>query len=242
MRPIASDDVKRLGTIMGVWAHPDDESFLAAGLLSSAVANGQTVVCVTATKGEAGVQDPERWPLNELGRTRSLELKRALKILGVQHHHWLGFQDGQCAEVQLEEATDALAAIIRRYKPDTFITFGPEGLTGHPDHAAVSVWTQLAASSAASSSVIYHAVVDATSYRRYLHAADKKLNMFFNIESPPVLPASACDICLKLSPEQIDRKCAALRTMESQTANLFKLFDDEFVRGAWSVESFVRAA
>src|ERR671922_141060 len=38
-----------LGTILGVWAHPDDEAYLSAGLMARAVRNGSRVVCVTAT-------------------------------------------------------------------------------------------------------------------------------------------------------------------------------------------------
>jgi LmbE family N-acetylglucosaminyl deacetylase len=235
-----SEDVKRLGTIMGIWAHPDDESFLAAGLLQAAVQNGQTIVCVTATKGEAGVQDPLRWPKDTLGKTRSRELIRALQILGVKEHHWLDFRDGGCAAVPQEQATQKLAAIIKQYSPDTFVTFGPDGLTGHPDHVAVSAWTQLAADQAAPGAAIYHAVIDVACWP-HLQVADKSHNIFFNIKTPPVLPASACDICLKLSPEQMNNKCAALRAMESQTASLFEKFDDNFTKKAWNVESFVQA-
>ena len=47
-------DVRSLGTILGVWAHPDDEAYLSAALMALAVQNGQRVVCVTATRGELG--------------------------------------------------------------------------------------------------------------------------------------------------------------------------------------------
>jgi len=43
-----------LGTVMGVWAHPDDETYLAAGLFAHAVDLGSRVVDVTATRGEGG--------------------------------------------------------------------------------------------------------------------------------------------------------------------------------------------
>ena len=52
--------MKDLGTILGVWAHPDDEGYLSAGIMAQAMRNGQRVVCVTATRGEAA--DPEQWP------------------------------------------------------------------------------------------------------------------------------------------------------------------------------------
>ena len=53
--PIA--DAARLGTLLGIWAHPDDEAFLSAGLMAAARDAGHRVVCVTATLGERGTDD-----------------------------------------------------------------------------------------------------------------------------------------------------------------------------------------
>ena len=58
---------RRSGTILGVWAHPDDEAYLSAGLMARARRNGQRVVVVTATPGELGTDDPSRWPPARLG-------------------------------------------------------------------------------------------------------------------------------------------------------------------------------
>ncbi len=46
--------VADLGSVMTVWAHPDDESYLAGGLMAAAAALGASVTCVTATLGERG--------------------------------------------------------------------------------------------------------------------------------------------------------------------------------------------
>lgn len=59
-------DIKKLGTILGIWAHPDDESWASAGIMITAAANGQRTACVTATKGEAGETDEKRWPKKSL--------------------------------------------------------------------------------------------------------------------------------------------------------------------------------
>ena len=50
-------DVRTLGTILGVWAHPDDEAYLSAGVMAMATRAGSRVVCVTATRGELGSTD-----------------------------------------------------------------------------------------------------------------------------------------------------------------------------------------
>jgi LmbE family N-acetylglucosaminyl deacetylase len=44
----------RLDTVLGVWAHPDDEAYLSAGLMAGAWAAGNRVVAITATLGEQG--------------------------------------------------------------------------------------------------------------------------------------------------------------------------------------------
>jgi len=48
-----------LGTVLGVWGHPDDEAYLASGLMALAVREGRRVACLTATRGEAGFPDLE---------------------------------------------------------------------------------------------------------------------------------------------------------------------------------------
>src|SRR5439155_874799 len=62
-----------LGTILGVWAHPDDETYLTAGLMAQAVRDGRRVTCVTATRGEGGSFDEGRWPSAKMTRKRAAE-------------------------------------------------------------------------------------------------------------------------------------------------------------------------
>src|SRR5881396_1594435 len=121
-----------LGTILGVWAHPDDETYLSAGLMALARRQGRRVVCVTATRGEDGSFDEERWPPASLGAVREQELIRSLEVLGVTEHHWLDYHDGTCAGVDPEEGVQRVLGILRDADPDSVFTFGPDGMTGHP--------------------------------------------------------------------------------------------------------------
>ena len=82
-----------LGTILGVWAHPDDETYLSAGLMAAAVDAGSRVVCITATRGEGGSMDEEQWPPESMGQVREQELIRSLAAIGVTEHHWLDLPD-----------------------------------------------------------------------------------------------------------------------------------------------------
>src|SRR5262245_52436012 len=125
-------------TLLAVWAHPDDEAFLSAGLILDYTARGDRVVVITATLGERGTDDPVSWPPQRLGELRHDELRRSLATLGVDEYRLLGFEDGTCHTV---DGTDAIARHIVDIEPDVIVTFGPDGMTGHLDHCAVSRWT-----------------------------------------------------------------------------------------------------
>ncbi len=45
-------------TLLGVWAHPDDEAYLSSALMASVRRDGGRVVVATATRGELGRRTP----------------------------------------------------------------------------------------------------------------------------------------------------------------------------------------
>jgi LmbE family N-acetylglucosaminyl deacetylase len=212
-------DVGELGTILGVWAHPDDEAYLSAGLMAAARDRGSRVVCVTATRGELGTPDPGTWPPERLAEERSRELARCLAVLGVTEHHWLPYRDGTCASVPPAEAVARLCALIEEVAPDTVLTFGPDGITGHPDHQAVSAWTAAAFDRVAPDGA------------RLLQAAfpEQRVARWRDLDSdlgvylpgyPVVVPAERLVVDLQLSPDLAERKVRALAAQETQTAGL----------------------
>lgn len=235
------EPVKSLGTVMGIWAHPDDETFMMAGLMAAAVQNGQQVVCVTATKGEAGSQDPMKWPTERLGSIRALELVRALQILGVHHHHWLDYSDGGCASVPDDQAIAQLQPLIVQYQPDTIITFAPNGMTGHEDHKAVSRWATAAAAKSPKPVHLYYGVITQEAYDSHFKEMDEKMNIFFNLSRPELHQANTCNLLFKLPPALAEKKSQALAAMPSQYDAMLKLFPLHFIQEAFGTEAFVSA-
>lgn len=233
-------DIKKLGTILGVWAHPDDESFCAGGLIAQAVKNGQQVICVTATKGEAGVQG-NKWTESDLGSVRDKELQAALDILGASQQHWLGYIDGRCKEIDEAEAAQKIAEYIEKYQPDTVITFGTDGMTGHGDHACVSKWASLATVKVSVRPTIYHAANTKHHYEKYMKQMDDKLNIFFNIDQPHLIEPKDCALLFELPVELQEVKVSALATQTSQTEKMMQGFEREFLKKAFGEEAFVRA-
>jgi LmbE family N-acetylglucosaminyl deacetylase len=224
------DDIRQvtqLGTIVGVWAHPDDEAYLSGGLMAMAVDAGSRVVCVTATRGEHGSPDPVRWPPDRLARTRERELAASLAALGVTEHRWLAFEDGTCAAVDPDTVAPDLAKIITAVGADTVLTFGPDGMTGHLDHRAVSHWVSAACAVAGRDVRLLHATTSPRYASRFAELHER-----FNVFEPgtPVTTDEAdLALHLRLDRDLLDRKVVALRAQASQTTGLIQeIGEDEF--------------
>ncbi|MFE3453961.1 PIG-L deacetylase family protein [Nonomuraea sp. NPDC059194] len=211
--------VAELGAILGVWAHPDDEAYLAGGLMAMARDHGSRVVCVTATRGELGTAHPGQWPPRRLAVARTGELARCLEILGVTEHHWLGYRDGRCAAVRTPDAVARLRELIEQVRPDTVLTFGPDGITGHPDHQAVSAWTTAAFDRAAPSGarLLYATFAERRAPR--WSALNESLGIFAQ-GYPIMTPAHRLAVDLVLDAETAARKVRALMAQETQTGAL----------------------
>jgi LmbE family N-acetylglucosaminyl deacetylase len=128
--------------MLGVFAHPDDETFCAGGTLAKYVAAGWEVMVVSATRGQAGqIRDPLAATRRTLGQVREREFYAACEQLGVHHARVLDYMDGTLQDVDPDALTGAIVQIIRAFRPDVVITFGPDGAYGHPDHIAIGAAT-----------------------------------------------------------------------------------------------------
>jgi len=230
-------DVSELGTILGVWAHPDDEAYLSAALMAAARRNDQRVYVVTATKGEAGTWDEERWPTPKMGEIRDAELMRCLQILGVTEHSWLGVYDGTADKVPLEEGVAKVLPFFEEVQPDTVITFGPEGMTGHDDHKAVCAWTTEAFRRAAPKGAsLYYATVTKAYADRWVPFLNR-----FNVYAPgtpPVTPDDELAIKFEIPPDLLELKVQAVMAHDSQIEGMTSVFGDDWIRESQSGEYF----
>jgi LmbE family N-acetylglucosaminyl deacetylase len=225
-------------TLLGVWAHPDDEAYLSAGLMLEHVARGDRVVIVTATLGEHGTDDPVRWPPARLAAVRHGELVRSLARLGVHEYRLLGYEDGTC---HTGDGTEAIARHIIDVRPDLIVTFGPEGMTGHLDHCAVSQWTTDAWRATASDAELWYSTVTPEFHRRW-DDVNQRVGFWYDHAEPPTTLHDELSHSITLSQRQLDAKVAALRAHHSQTAHLEAMIGSRAYRDWWSTESFRAAA
>lgn len=136
--------------IMGIYAHPDDESFGMAGVLARATMHGHPAAIVCATRGEVGeIADPSLATPENLGQVREGELRAACAAVGVHDVSFLDYIDGQLANADEDEAVGRIVYHLRRFRPDVVTTFAANGGYGHPDHMAIHRYTLAAVTAAA---------------------------------------------------------------------------------------------
>jgi LmbE family N-acetylglucosaminyl deacetylase len=229
-----------VGTLLGIWAHPDDEAYLSAGLMAAARAAGSRVVVATATTGERGTSDPQRWPPDRLAATRRRELAASLAALDVGEHHWLGYADGTLPDVPPALGAAAVEGLIRRYRPDTIVTFGPDGFTGHPDHRAVSGWVDRAWTAAGHPVRLWHVSLTPEFHQRW-GALSSEMGVWMPGGVPPSEPAGSMACTVRCTGDLLDRKFAALTAHATQTAALIERVGPAVYRRWWGTEHFVDA-
>ncbi|MCW8379554.1 PIG-L deacetylase family protein [Streptomyces justiciae] len=134
-----------LPSLLAVFAHPDDESLSAGGVLAQHAASGARTAVVTATWGA--------------DTHRAGELADALRILGAGKPRLLGYADARVPEsavgrprlcdAPLDDVVRELVAHIREFRPEVLVTHDADGgLTGHPDHIHTHRVTALAVQAA----------------------------------------------------------------------------------------------
>lgn len=126
-------------TALVVHAHPDDEVFAtgaATAVLSDA---GWHVVLRVATRGIGDAAD---------------KLQASCDLLGIDEWDWLSTKDHwvddgghsgprTLASAEPSEVAEAVERAISEIEPQLVLTVGTDGLTGHPDHIAISKAVQL---------------------------------------------------------------------------------------------------
>jgi LmbE family N-acetylglucosaminyl deacetylase len=235
------DDVASLGTILGVWAHPDDDIFLSAGLMATAVRAAQRVVDVTATRGEGGSMDEERWPPDSMGEVRTKELLRSLEILGVQEHRFLEGPIDVDMESHLDEAGAAqVRTIVEEVDPDTILTFGPDGMTGHEAHKDVSRWATEAWEAVAKPSARLFYATQTLAFVEEMVPLLEPFNIF-KPGSPPVTPREDLAIDFTCDPDVLALKLSSLEAHESQIEGLLEVFGEDGLRRFLRDESYREA-
>ncbi|QGG96956.1 PIG-L family deacetylase [Actinomarinicola tropica] len=208
-----------------------------AGTAMAALAAGHRVACVTATAGEAGESaDPRRWPPERLATIRAEELHAALGILGIEDHTILGLPDGGLPTVDDADGVALITEVVRRVRPDTILTFGPDGMTGHLDHVVVGRWAEAAVAATGARCRVLHATTTPDWAAEFA-----EVNAPIHESGPPITPEHELALDVHLDDELLDRKVGALRAQASQTSGLVEALGLDTYR-AWVAREAWREA
>jgi N-acetylglucosamine malate deacetylase 2 len=157
-------------SLLAVFAHPDDETFRPGGTLALLAGQGVKVVVLTFTRGQAGsCGEPQLCTPQELPSVRERELHCACTALGIQPPRLLDYADGHLQEADAETMVSHVLSVVNEIDPQVLLSFGPDGLSGHPDHIAVGQWAAEAFRRADEIAALYTVAVP--------HSLAQKLNM-----------------------------------------------------------------
>jgi LmbE family N-acetylglucosaminyl deacetylase len=124
--------------VLGVFAHPDDETLCAGGTFAKYASAGAEVRVISLTKGGAGqIRDASAATRATLAAVRERELDAAGKELGLTETRCLDYPDGGLSDMDGQILVRLASELLSEIDPDVVITFGPDGFSGHPDHMAV---------------------------------------------------------------------------------------------------------
>ena len=137
--------------LLACFAHPDDEAFPVGGALAAHTRRGVDVRLITTTLGEEGEIRQEGSATREtLGRIREVELSCAVQALRLNSNDVWGYRDSGMQgwesnrhpkafiNADANAVVERLVLEMRRFRPQVVLSFGPDGLYGHPDHIAIS--------------------------------------------------------------------------------------------------------
>jgi N-acetyl-1-D-myo-inositol-2-amino-2-deoxy-alpha-D-glucopyranoside deacetylase len=246
-----------MGTLLLMHAHPDDEAISTGGVMMKAKADGHRVVLVTATRGEVGEihnMDAEK-ARPRLGEIRTEELKAAGKILGVDRQEFLGYRDSGMVgtadndnlnsfhKASLDEAARKLAAISREERPDVVITYGEDGVYGHPDHIKAHYVTNAALDLLAAEGFpvrkLYYTAIPRSLMEEFMkrmpeEARNQNPDMRI-VGTPDELVTTRVDVS-----DYVDRKRSAFsaHTTQNDPNSWFATMADQIYRLAFGTEYF----
>ena len=231
-----------------VHAHPDDETINNGITMAKYAQEGAKVTLVTCTRGEEGevlVEELANLASNrddKLGEHREIELKNAMKLLGIEDYRFLGAPDKKWRDsgmigtpqnersdvfwqANLEEVAQELVKIILETKPQVLITYDEIGGYGHPDHIKANQVAMKAADLAANQgwkiSKIYWNTMPRSVIQNGIEKMKEVGSSFFGAESADELPFAKPDELVSTvirGVEYVPKKLEAMKAHATQIA------------------------
>ena len=132
-----AEPTPRTGTVLAVFAHPDDAEICAGGAMAKWAATGREVHLLILTNGDRGSGDPTA-SREELAATRRRETDEAVEVLGLATARVLSTHDGELENTSI--LREAVTRRIREVRAETVVSCDPTAVFfenryyNHSDH------------------------------------------------------------------------------------------------------------
>ena len=163
-----------------------------------------------------------------------------MAVLGVAEHRVLGLPDGGLAEHD-GEGLAVVGRLLDEIRPDTILTFGPDGMTFHPDHIAVSRWVTEAWRQRGRPGRLLYATPTVEHLARFGDAL-RGVGRVHDRRAARGVPAEELAVHAVLDGARLDRKLTALGAMATQTRDLIAMVDPDVYATQVAEEAFIDAA
>ncbi|PJE67271.1 hypothetical protein COU95_03300 [Candidatus Shapirobacteria bacterium CG10_big_fil_rev_8_21_14_0_10_40_9] len=125
--------------IMAIFAHPDDETLVAATLAYLSPLPNTVTILLTLTKGGEGYWGKQKFAKSELKNVREEELRKTARRLKIDKLIILDYPDMMLYKIGKEKLKKTILKYLKKEKPNLILTYeGNSGITGHQDHIFVS--------------------------------------------------------------------------------------------------------
>ena len=217
--------------LLAVFAHPDDETFRCGGTLALLSGQGVQVQVVTATRGENGsCGDPPLCRPEEHPARREKELRCACAALGIEPPRLLDYRDGHLSDADSEAVIADILATVHDVRPQVMLTFGPDGLSGHPDHIAIGRWAATAFTRADAVAACYTLALPQSVAER------------FGLKGMQPVPDEAITLAVDITPVWESKRAAIYCHATQLSASPLMRASVEEQRQFFGTEYFVRTA
>ncbi|WP_139489205.1 PIG-L deacetylase family protein [Brevibacillus dissolubilis] len=204
--------------LLFVFAHPDDETFTSGVTIAKYAQDDTcTITLLCATRGEAGKPgDPPICTQEELPQVREQELREACAILGIDNLELLDYKDKHLGDVPQPELAAHIIDAIRRHQPQVVVTFAPHGISGHPDHKAISAATSLA---------LEQLAADENPVKKLYHATIPSIKPFTGQQGSQIFTDPPESITTEIvEPDHVETAALALLAHHTQHVSVERVF------------------
>ena len=163
-----------------------------------------------------------------------------MAILGVTDHRFLDLPDGGLADLDPDVGIGLIGALLDEVRPDSTLTFGPDGGTFHPDHQTISAWVGAAWDRAGRPGRLLHATMTAEHLETWGERYEQ-WRVFMTDERPVGVAREDLALDVRLTGAALDCKIAALLAMHTQVAPAVALLGMDDFRALNAGEAFIEA-